>query len=148
MTIHTLLVDDDPDTRAIMSLVLDLHPRFAVTAVSRLEAADALRRGIERFDVMILDMKMTDMSAAALVATMRQWSAEPVPILLLSAKADDADRRLYRSAGAQGVVAKPFDPIALPDRIVDMLEPANPMVRRRSVGTARYHMNTRPPLRA
>ena len=50
MTIHTLLVDDDPDTRAIVALALDLHPRFAVTAVSRLDAADMLRRGIEQFD--------------------------------------------------------------------------------------------------
>lgn len=123
MTIHALLVDDDPDTRAIVALALDLHPRFAVTAMSRPDAADMLRRGFERFDVILLDMKLSDMSAAALVATIRQWSRDPVPILLLSAKASDVDRRSYRSAGAHGVIAKPFDPIALPDRVADMLEP-------------------------
>jgi CheY-like chemotaxis protein len=123
MTIHALLIDDDPDTRAIVALAIDLHPRFAVTAVSRLDAADTLRRGFERFDVILLDMKMSDTNAGALVATIRQWSREPVPILLLSASAGDADRRLYRSAGAHGVIAKPYDPVALPDRVVDMLEP-------------------------
>jgi len=133
MTIHTLLVDDDPDTRAIVALALDLHPRFAVTAVSRLDAADLLRRGVERFDTILLDMKMNDMSAAALVATMRQWSREPVPIVLLSAKVGDADRRGYRTAGAHGVIAKPFDPVVLPDRVVEMLEPG-PMVHGRAAG--------------
>lgn len=129
MTLHALLVDDDPDTRALVALALNLHPRFAVTAVSRLDAADMLRRGVERFDVIMLDMKTNDMSAGALVATMRQWSSEPIPILLLSAKAGDADRRNYRSAGAQGVIAKPFDPVALPDRVVELLEPAGPVAR-------------------
>ncbi|THD34804.1 MAG: response regulator [Sphingomonas sp.] len=129
MTIHALLVDDDPDTRAIVALALDLHPRFAVTAVSRLDAADVLRRGIEKFEVILLDMKLSDMSAAALVATMRQWSPEPVPIVLLAARAGDADRRSYRSAGAQAVIAKPFDPVALPDRVVDLLEPTGPVAR-------------------
>ncbi|MDB5679746.1 response regulator [Sphingomonas bacterium] len=136
MTIHALLVDDDPDTRAIVALALGLHRRFAVTAVSRLDAADMLRRGFEQFDVILLDMKMSDMSAGALVATIRQWSREPVPILLLSAKAGDADRRSYRSAGAHGVIAKPFDPVALPDRIADMLEPGS-MAHGRAVGSAR-----------
>jgi two-component system OmpR family response regulator len=137
MTLNALLVDDDPDTRAIVTLALDLHPRFAATAVSRLDAADMLRRGIERFDVIVLDMKISDMSAGALVATMRQWSREPIPILLLSAKAGDADRRAYRSAGAQGVIAKPFDPVALPDRIVDLLEAANgPVTHGRTAGSA------------
>jgi CheY-like chemotaxis protein len=138
MTLNALLVDDDPDTRAIVALALDLHPRFAATAASRLDAADLLRRGIERFDVIVLDMKTNDMSAAALVATMRQWSREPIPILLLSAKADDADRRACRSAGAQGVIAKPFDPIALPDRVVELLElVSGPLAHGRAAGSAR-----------
>ena len=74
--------------------------------------------------MIVLDMKVTDMSAGALVATMRQWSRrgdpgpDPVP------KASDVDRRNYRSAGAQGVIAKPFDPVALPDRVIELLEPA------------------------
>lgn len=132
MTLHALLIDDDPDTRAIVALALDLHPRFAATAVARLDAADMLRRGGERFDVIVLDVKTNDISAGALVATMRQWAREPIPILLLSPKAGDADRRTYRSAGAQGVIAKPFDPVALPDRVADMLEPG-PMAHGRAV---------------
>ncbi|MEO5493024.1 MAG: response regulator [Sphingomonas sp.] len=123
MTIHALLVDDDPDTRAIVALSLDLHPQFTVSAVSRLDAADTLRRGIARFDVILLDMKLSDMSAGALVATMRQWSATTaIPILILSPRASDIERS-YRSAGAQGVIGKPFDPVALPDRVIEMLEP-------------------------
>lgn len=124
MTLRALLVDDDPDTRAIVALSLDLHARFAVTAVSRLDAADVLRRGEQRFDVILLDMKASDISAGALVATMRQWpSSAAIPLVILSPKASDGDRRNHRSAGAQGVIAKPFDPVALPDRVIELLEP-------------------------
>lgn len=130
MTIRALLVDDDPDTRAIVALALDLHPQFTVTAVSRLNAADTLRRGTEAFDVILLDMKLADMSAGALVATMRQWSASAaIPVLILSPKASDIDRRNYRSAGAQGVIGKPFDPVGLPDRVLELLEPAGRAAR-------------------
>jgi CheY-like chemotaxis protein len=137
MTLRALLIDDDPDTRAIVGLVLDMHPRFAATAASRLDAAAKLRRGAERFDVIVLDLKISDRSAGALVATIRQWSRAPIPIVLLSAQAGDADHHAYRSAGAQGVIAKPFDPLALPDRLVELLEPAAPMVGERAAGLAR-----------
>ena len=135
MTIRTLLVDDDPDTRAIVALSLDLHPQFIVSAVSRLDAADTLRRGADRFDVILLDMKLADMSAGALVATMRQWSASAaIPVLILTPRASDIDQRNYRSAGAQGVIGKPFDPVALPDRVIEMLEPFGIETPRRSAG--------------
>ena len=135
MSIRALLVDDDPDTRAIVALALDLHARFNVYAVSRLDAADTLRRGIERFDVILLDMKLADMSAGALIATMRQWSSSmAIPILILSPRASDLDQRHYRPAGAQGVIGKPFDPVALPDRLIELLEPFGMDVPRRSAG--------------
>ncbi|MBN8815492.1 MAG: response regulator [Sphingomonas sp.] len=133
MTIRTLLVDDDPDTRAIVALALDLHPQFAVSAVSRLGAADTLRHGTEAFDVILLDMKFADMSAGALVATVRQWSSSAaIPVLILSPRDGDSDRRAYRSVGAQGSIAKPFDPVALPDRVIESLRPFSPAATQRS----------------
>jgi len=119
VTIHALLVDDDADTRAAVALALGLDPRFAAEAVSRFEAVEALRQAGDSIDVLLLDMKPADMSANALVATMRQWSARPIPILLLTANANDP--RVWRSAGAQGAIAKPLDPMTLPDRIAEML---------------------------
>jgi len=132
MTIRALLVDDDPDTRAIVALALDLHARFSVSAASRRDAADTLRRGVERFDLILLDMKPADISAGALVATMRQWSSSAaIPILILSPKASDIDRT-RRATGAQGTIGKPFDPVALPDRVIEMLEPFGMAVSRGS----------------
>ena len=74
--------------------------------------------------MVLLDLKINDMSAGALVATMRQWSREPAPVVLMSCKASNDDRRAYRAAGARGVIAKPFDPVGLPDRILEMIVPA------------------------
>ena len=135
MTIRALLIDDDPDTRAIVALALALHPRFTVTAVSRLDAAEALRRASEQFDVMLLDMRLSDMSAEALIATVRQWSASAVvPVLILSPGAGDGDGRRYRSARAQGMIVKPFDPVALPDQIIELLEPYGTATARHGAG--------------
>jgi|GEM_PF-1644251 len=119
MTIRTLLVCDDPDTRALVALSLDLHPAFAVTAGSRADAADTLRRRVEPFDVILLDTKHVDLGPAALVAAIRQWpSSATVPILILSSKATEV-----RSVDAQGLICKPFDPVALPHRVIEMLAP-------------------------
>lgn len=119
MTVRALLVADDPDTRAIVALSLDLHPDFIVTAGSRVDAAEQLRRGTEPFDVILLDTHLTDISPGVLVATMRQWPASAsVPIVMLSPMATEV-----RSVGIQGLIAKPFDPITLPGRVMAMLEP-------------------------
>lgn len=134
MTIRTLLVDDNPDTRAIVALSLDLHPHFAVRAVSRFDAAETLRRGAERFDAILLDVKPGDGSVGGLIATIRQWpSAAGVPLAILSPGAN-IDEHAARSAGAQGVIAKPFDPVALPDRVIDLLEPSGSPIARRRAG--------------
>lgn len=120
MTIHALLVDDNPDTRAIVALSLDLHPDFVVTAGSRVDAAEILRRGVGAFDVILLDVKLTDISPGALIATLRQWPASAdLPIVMLSPAAT-----ALRSVDAQGLIGKPFDPVTLPDRVIAMLEDA------------------------
>jgi DNA-binding response OmpR family regulator len=133
MTINTLLIDDDPDTRAIVALALDLHPDFTVSAVSRFEAAGILRDGRRRFDVILLDMKSADASAHDLVATTRQWSASTtVPMVILAPRARDI-AHTYLAAGAQGMIAKPFDPVALPDRVIELIEPFVEETERRRV---------------
>ena len=35
----------------------------------------------------------------------------------------DGETERLKSAGAQGVIGKPFDPVALPDRVLELLEP-------------------------
>jgi CheY-like chemotaxis protein len=121
MTIRALLADDDGDTRAVVALALEADPRFTVRAVSRLDAVEALHRDADGFDALVLDLKQADMSAAALIATMRQWATRPIPVVLLSARAGERERRSYRSAGAKGVIAKPLDPVALPEQVAALL---------------------------
>ncbi len=119
MTVHALMIDDDPDSRAIAALSLDLHPRIIVTAMSRRDASSALLHGVASFDVILLDVKRSDASPGPLVAAMRRWpGSAATPVVILSHGID-----IPCPPGALGTIRKPLDPVALPDRLIALLEP-------------------------
>jgi DNA-binding response OmpR family regulator len=105
MTIRALLVDDDPDTRALLALALSGDERFSVEAMSRFDAAAALHRDGEAHDALLVHLVQSEGDGAALVAAIRQW-APVLPIVTL---------------GAAGTIAKPVDPLALPDQVASIL---------------------------
>lgn len=105
---EVLLVEDNAELRAFVAGVLADRYNVALAVDGRdgLERARALRP-----DLVITDVMMPRMSGDALVRALRE---EPVlaatPILLLSARADDALRVEMLSSGAQDYLTKPFLP--------------------------------------
>ena len=106
MTIRALLVDDDPDTRALLALALNSDERFTVDDMSRFDAAAVLHRDAGAYDALLVHLAASEGDGAALVAAIRQW-APTLPIVTL---------------GAAGTIAKPVDPLALPAQLVKILE--------------------------
>jgi CheY-like chemotaxis protein len=57
--------------------------------------------------------------------TFRKLQAEAttqhIPVLLLTAKVQSADRRQFADLGVNGVIAKPFDPLKLSEEIAQLL---------------------------
>jgi signal transduction histidine kinase len=101
-----LVVEDNPEMRQFIKETLATEFRVMTAADGRegLEQARALRP-----DVLITDMMMPVMSGDQLVRALRADKAfDPIPILLLTAKADDALRIQLLREGAQDYLTKPF----------------------------------------
>jgi signal transduction histidine kinase len=101
-----LVVEDNPEMRRFITETLASEFRVMAAADGRegLEQARALRP-----DVIITDMMMPVMSGEQLVQALRADSSlEQIPVLLLTAKADDSLRVQLLREGAQDYLTKPF----------------------------------------
>ena len=81
-------------------------------AGSAQEAVDAVQN--QRPDAVLLDVMMPDVDGPATFERLRPLLGDDVPVIFLTAK-PEADRLL--ALGAAGVIAKPFDPLALPREV-------------------------------
>ena len=101
---RVLVIDDEPQIRRF----LDISLRAQGYVV--LHAADA-RTGIETLatqgvDLLILDLGLPDLDGLQVLADLRQWSK--VPVLVLTARDDEAEKVAALDAGANDYVTKPF----------------------------------------
>jgi two-component system OmpR family response regulator len=110
---HILVVDDHRDIRESLAQFLMKHGRRA-TAVANAEAA---RRAIKEnlVDLVILDIMMPGEDGLSLCRHIRE--SEHLPVILLSARAEDVDRIVGLELGADDYVVKPFNPRELLARI-------------------------------
>jgi CheY-like chemotaxis protein len=112
--LFTLAVDDEPDIREIIDLSLALDPLFDVRDCA--SGRDAIRAAIEwRPDLILLDVMMPVMDGPATLAELRgDRRTATIPVVFMTARAQISEQQHFRSLGAAGVIAKPFDPIQLP----------------------------------
>ncbi|MCF2150450.1 response regulator [Desmonostoc muscorum LEGE 12446] len=116
-----LIVDDEEDVQAIAKLGLEMGAGWNVlTACSGREALNVAANF--KLDVILLDMMMPDMDGRA---TLQQLKANPVtqsiPVILLTAKVQDADRDSFTGLDVTAVFAKPFRPLKLAAQISEAL---------------------------
>jgi len=111
-----LLVDDAPDVRAIARLSLERVGGWTVVPAASGREALAAADGDGPFDAVLLDVMMPGMDGPSTLAALRAGGlAAEVPVVFLTARAQPTDRQRLRALGAVGVIAKPFDPLTLPD---------------------------------
>ncbi len=112
--LKVIYIDDEPDIRTIVEMALALDPALDVRiAASGREGLDIIAAGFTP-DIALLDMMMPEMSGKDVLGHLRampQFSR--LPILFVTASARQADVEHYLSEGADGVIIKPFDPLAL-----------------------------------
>lgn len=117
-----LLVDDDATLRHLFSEYLR-HNEFEVAAAA--SGSEALRLAYsERPDLVILDVMMPVMDGWETCARLRELS--DVPIILLTAKATEADKLRGFRLGADDYVTKPFSFAELTARIQAVLARSRP----------------------
>ena len=99
-----LVVEDDKLIQNLMSTTLDIHNYRYLTASS---ASDALLQITSHNpDVIFLDLGLPDMDGVDLIRKIRTWSA--TPIIVISARSEDADKIEALDAGADDYLTKPF----------------------------------------
>ncbi len=112
-----LLVDDDPNIRIVAQMSLeDVGQWQVILAASGAEALAAVRQ--ECPDLILLDIMMPEMDGVTTFIRLKESAAGcTIPVIFLTAKIQEHEIESYLSLGAAGIIAKPFDPLSLPDRI-------------------------------
>ena len=99
-----LLVEDDPGVRKVLVRLFEVNG-FRVLRADTCELA--IRQGqSQRPDLCILDLGLPDCDGVNFIRRTRAWSS--VPIMVLTARVNDADRIAAFEAGADDYVLKPF----------------------------------------
>ncbi|HEY2960747.1 MAG TPA: response regulator [Actinomycetota bacterium] len=115
-----LVVDDDQVIQQLLKVNLELEG-YEVEVAS--DGEEALRSfGEFRPHLVLLDIMMPKMDGWEVSRRLKEGPASgAVPIVLLSARAQDSDVKRGSEIGVAAYVTKPFDPIALLDLVADLL---------------------------
>lgn len=104
MTLHVLVVEDDQEIRALMQSSLAVEGFAVQTAVSVSEGLALLQHST--VDVIVLDLGLPDGDGIELVRAVRQ--RQSTPILVVSARHQEAQKIALLDAGADDYLTKPF----------------------------------------
>ncbi len=117
---RVLVADDDPDILALVAYRLERSGYEVLTAS---DGADALRLTIaHRPDLVVLDVMMPRIDGYGVTRAIRQHPpTERTPVLLLTARVQEADVARGFEAGADDYIKKPFSPQELRARVQAVL---------------------------
>jgi two-component system alkaline phosphatase synthesis response regulator PhoP len=122
MTTRTaLIVDDDDSIREVATMSLQLVGGWHV--VTAHHGAEGLEQAARHHpDVVLLDVMMPGMDGIATFGKIRENpQTADIPVILLTAKIKPGGQQEWDGLPVTGVIAKPFDPMTLPEQIGEML---------------------------
>ena len=115
-----LVVDDEEDILELVSFNL-MREGFRVACAATGEAAIGMAR-TEQPDLVILDLMLPDMDGLEVAKRLKgDERTAPIPILMLTAKGEEADIVAGLELGADDYVTKPFSPRVLAARVKAVL---------------------------
>ena len=116
MTKKVLVVDDDPDIRELIAFKLRQQDFEVHLAADGEEALVVLRD--EHPELALLDVMMPKRSGLEVLQALRDDPAtESLPVIMLTAKAQEADVERGFDLGADDYIVKPFSPRELMSRV-------------------------------
>ena len=128
MSNNILVVEDEPAIQELIAINLE-HAGHRVRRAHTAAEADAIVRDV-RPDLILLDWMLPDIAGTALARKLRADArSKDIPIIMLTARAQESDKVEGLESGADDYVTKPFSPKELLARIKAVL-------RRREIGRA------------
>ena len=113
MATTVLILEDDPHTVEVVQLYLRRDGHTVLSATDGIAGLSLAREA--QPDLIVLDLMLPGMDGLEICRTLRQES--DVPIVMLTARADEEDRLAGLDLGADDYVTKPFSPRELAARI-------------------------------
>lgn len=106
MNERILVVDDEPEIARVLRGYLEQAGYRVLTAYDGLEALRRARQELP--DLVILDLMLPGMDGIEVCRALRQSTS--IPIIMVTARVEEADRVLGLELGADDYVTKPFSP--------------------------------------
>jgi len=126
-----LLVEDEENLHEALKLNLELEGYHVVSAMDGAQALKALQN--QYFDLMILDIMLPEMDGIEVLESIRIQNNE-LPVLILSAKNNSADRILGLKKGADDYLTKPFNLEELLLRVQKLIEKNKRLLDKETIG--------------
>jgi two-component system OmpR family response regulator len=115
-----LYVEDDPDIQMVAQMALETVGGLTLRTCGSGQAALAVAATCSP-DLLLLDVMMPGMDGPTTLAELRKLPATAdTPVIFMTAKVQAGEVAHYRSLGALGVIAKPFDPMQLAAQVRQM----------------------------
>ena len=114
---NVLVCDDDREIVEAIEIYLSQEGYKVLKAYDGEEALKVLDR--EKVDLLIIDVMMPKLDGIR--ATLKIREKKNMPIIILSAKSEDADKIQGLNVGADDLMAKPFNPLELTARVKSQL---------------------------
>jgi two-component system, OmpR family, response regulator ResD len=110
-----LIVDDEPTIAEVVARYLE---RAGYRTRVAADGAQALQAAAERRpDLVVLDLMLPGLDGLRVMRRLRDQDAEPIGVILLTAKGEESDRVIGLRLGADDYVVKPFSPVELVARV-------------------------------
>ncbi len=135
MAATILVVEDEPAIQELITLNLEQLGYVSLQAVDAEQALDLVREELP--DLILLDWMLPGMSGVDLARRLRaDRRTHDVPIIMLTARAEEQDKLVGLESGADDYITKPFSPRELNARIKALLRRRAPQATDDAVETA------------
>lgn len=111
-----LIIEDNPDNMKLITFILNKNGIATIEAENGQSGIDCALK--EKPDFIVLDIQLPDMNGMEVLKAIRQSEADrTIPIIAMTSYAMSGDREKLLTAGCNGYIEKPIDPMLVMGQI-------------------------------